>query len=88
MNGSGTDVVRYVVTLPKGLDPTKLTVRATLYYQSIPPFYLNMRFTEAPDGPATRRLYYLASNLNLAGTPIENWKLKVVSTNDQPVVMK
>jgi len=86
MNGSGTDVVRYVVTLPKGLDPQNLSVRATLYYQSIPPFYLNMRFSEVPNGPATRRLYYLTSNLNTAGTPIENWKLKVVSTNDQPVV--
>jgi hypothetical protein len=38
-----------------------------------------MRFDQAPDYPATKRLYYLTSNLKTAGTPIENWKLKIVS---------
>jgi hypothetical protein len=38
-----------------------------------------MRFEEAPDYPATKRLYYLASNLNTAKTPLENWKFKIVS---------
>ena len=39
LNGSGTSVVRYEIPLaqlPKGTDPSKLTVTATLYYQSIP----------------------------------------------------
>ncbi len=79
LNGSGADTVTYEVTLPMGVDPASVTVQATLYYQSIPPFYLNMRFTTAPQGAATKRLYYLASNLATEGTPIERWKLRLVS---------
>jgi len=64
-----------------GIDPRFLTLKATIYHQSIPPYYLKMRFDQAPDYPATKRLYYLASNLKTTGTPIENWKLKIVSTS-------
>ena len=77
-DGSGTSVVTYEVPL-QGRDPATLTLTATIYYQSIPPYYLKMRFDQAPDYPATKRLYYLTSNLNTAGTQIENWKLKIVS---------
>jgi hypothetical protein len=79
-DGSGTSVVTYEVPL-NGLDPRYLTLRATIYHQTIPPYYLKMRFDEAPDYPATRRLYYLTSNLKTSGTPIENWKLKIVSSS-------
>ena len=79
-DGSGTSVVTYDVPLP-GIDPGSVTLTATLYYQSIPPYYLKMRFEQAPDYPATKRLYYLTSNLKTAGTPLENWKFKVVSAN-------
>ena len=34
-------------------------------------------------GPATRRLYYLCSHVNLRGTPIEGWKLKLTSAEAQ-----
>jgi hypothetical protein len=81
-NGSGTSVVSYEVPLA-GIDPASVTLTATLYYQSIPPYYLKMRFEQAPDYPATKRLYYLTSNLNTAGTPFENWKFKIVSTSVQ-----
>jgi mono/diheme cytochrome c family protein len=83
-NGSGTSKVRYQVPLsqlPKGIDPSRLIVRATLYYQSIPPYYLMQRFEQAPNAPGTQRLFYLSSRLNPAGTPIENWKLWIASTN-------
>lgn len=43
---------------------------------------LNQRFSNVPDGPegaSRRRLYYLLSNLNVSGTPIEDWKLELVS---------
>jgi Cytochrome P460 len=80
-DGSGTSLVRYKVALPAGVNPNNLTVRATLYYQSIPPHYLHDRFTEAPDYPATQRLYYLTSNLRTQGTPLENWKVKVVAAS-------
>jgi hypothetical protein len=85
-NGSGTNVVRYEVTLPQGLNPNNLTVKATLYYQSIPPYYLNDRFRQAPNEPATQRLYYLTSNLQTKGTPIENWKLEIVSESQAVTV--
>lgn len=74
LDGSGSDVVEYLIDLPAAL-LANATVEATLYYQSIPPAYLHDRFTIAPNGKGTQRLHYLASNLNLAGTNIENWKL-------------
>ena len=77
-DGSGTNVVRYEVPL-NGLNPANLSVKATLYYQAIPPYYLNDRFRQAPDQPATQRLYYLTSNLQTKGTPIENWKFAITS---------
>jgi len=84
-DGSGTSVVRYEVPLA-GLNPKNLTVKATLYYQSIPPYYLNDRFTQAPNEPATQRLYYLTSNLQTKGTPIENWKLEIASSSESATV--
>jgi mono/diheme cytochrome c family protein len=79
-DGLGTDRVTYRMTLPAGVDAAKCTVQATLYYQATPPYYLDQRFRAAPDGDATRRLYFLASNLELRGTPAEGWKLPIVST--------
>ena len=80
-NGSGTSVVRYSVPVSelRGANPSKIVVKATLYYQSIPPYYLMQRFEQAPTGDGTRRLYYLTSNLKVKGTPIENWKLLIAS---------
>lgn len=88
-DGSGTSVVRYEVPLPigPGLDPSNLTVTATLYYQAIPPYFLNDRFKQAPNGPATKRLYWLTSNLQTQGTAIENWKLRIMSSS-QPVSVR
>ncbi len=78
-DGKGHDRVRYRVELPADVDPTKVSVRASLYYQNIPPYYLSQRFTIGK-GEATRRLYYIASNLNLNGTLMENWKI-LIATN-------
>ena len=86
-DGSGSSVVTYEVPL-NGIDPDSLSVTATIYYQSIPPYYLKMRFDQAPDYLATKRLYYLASNLNTAGTPIENWKFKIISSSAQVTAKK
>ena len=79
-DGSGTSVVRYEIPLSV-LTAKNLSVTATLYYQSIPPYFLRDRFTQAPDGPATQRLYYLTSNLQTKGTPIENWKFQITSAS-------
>jgi len=77
-DGSGTSVVTYEVPL-HGREAKDLLVTATLYYQTIPPYYLKMRFDQAAEYPATKRLYYLTSNLKTSGTPIEGWKLLIVA---------
>jgi len=82
-NGSGTSKVSYVVPfseLPNGVDRSKLIVKASLYYQAIPPYYLMQRFEIAPNAAGTQRLFYLTSRLNPKGTPIENWKLLIASS--------
>lgn len=77
----GSDRVEYRIPLPEGTDARQVTVTATLYSQAIPPYYLKQRFETAPDGPATRRLYYLASRLKTKGTVIEDWKLATDSAS-------
>ena len=82
-DGSGTDEVLYRMALPAGVDASRVRVRATLYYQAIPPYFLRNLFETAPDGPATQRLHHIAHNLNLDGRPIENWKLRIASAESQ-----
>lgn len=79
-DGSGSDTIEYKISLKD--KPKK--VEATLYYQAIPPRFLNDRFKAAPEGPHTQRLYYMVTHLQTAGTPIENWKLKV--TGDSAII--
>jgi hypothetical protein len=80
-SGSGSDLVSYRIDLPEGTDPKRLIVKATLYYQATPPYFLRNLFETAPEGPATQRLHYICSNIDLRGTPIEGWKLPVVSAS-------
>ncbi|MEM9524087.1 MAG: hypothetical protein AAF982_08855, partial [Pseudomonadota bacterium] len=81
---AGKDELTYRIRLPSGINPKSVTVSATLYSQAIPPYYLKQRFETAPNGPATQRLYYLASRLKTEGTLIENWKLKIQGDTAQP----
>ena len=78
LNFAGADQLLYDIKLDQSV-MGPLNVSVTLYNQSIPPYWLNHRFTEAPKGIAIQRLYYLASHLDLKGTAMENWKLKLVS---------
>jgi hypothetical protein len=80
-HGSGSDLVTYQIDVPEGTDPQRLMVKATLYYQAIPPYFLKNLFETAPERPATQRLHYICSNIDLRGTPIEGWKLPVVSAS-------
>lgn len=77
-NHKGSDTITYRITLPDDVNPANVSVRAALYYQSIPPYYLQQRFTTGK-GEATKRLFYLTSNLNLKGTPFEGWKIRIAS---------
>ena len=80
-DGSGTNIVRYEIPLT-AFTSRNVTVTATLYYQSIPPYFLNDRFSQAPTGPATQRLHYLTSNLQTKGTAIENWKFQIATASE------
>jgi hypothetical protein len=70
-DGSGSDTITYRVPVANAA-----RVRATLYYQSIPPYYLQQRFALGK-GTGTRRLAHLTSSLDLTGTPMQDWKLRL-----------
>ncbi len=76
---TGIDHIKYIMSLPAGVDKADIAVKVTMYYQAIPPFYLRQRFQIAPHGEASRRLYFMASRLVTEGTFIEDWKLPLVS---------
>ncbi len=80
----GGDSLVYEIDLAE-LAGTPAAVQATLYYQSIPPFYLQDRFCTSKSAD-TQRLYFLSGHLNLQGTDAESWKLELVSTG--PVAVK
>lgn len=77
--GCGCSVVRYQLPLTGGLT-SAAKVQATLYYQSIPPYYLRQRAEDA-SGPDTARLVKFTNELDVNKyTEISNWKLKVTSS--------
>jgi hypothetical protein len=79
-NGNGRSVVRYQVALPAGTALADVSVSARLWYQAIPPYYLNQRFEQVPDGEATRRLYQLVTRLDTSQSPFPNWKLLIAES--------
>ncbi len=74
----GGDSLVYEIDLAD-VKGTPASVQATLFYQAIPPFYLQDRFCTSKSVD-TQRLYFLAGHLNLDGTEAESWKLEIVST--------
>jgi len=83
--GCGCSVVRYQLPLTGELT-NAAQVQATLYYQSIPPYYLRQRAQDA-SGPDTARLVKFTNELDVNKyTEISNWKLKIASSG--PVDIK
>jgi len=76
-NGSGSNTVRYDVSLGAKVDNAAY-VRATLYYQTIPPYYLRQRSQDA-HGPDTQRLVDFVAGLKVEGTPVESWRLPIAT---------
>jgi hypothetical protein len=74
---TGADRIIYRIPLDERTR-TAVSVRVTLNYQAIPPSYLRDRFTIGK-GVETQRLAYLTSHLNVEKTPIDGWKLVIVS---------
>jgi hypothetical protein len=78
-DGSGTTVVRYEIPIDRRT-ARAASVRATLYYQSIPPYYLHDRATDAR-GTDTNRLIRFTHGLKTDNTPVENWKLQIATAD-------
>ena len=74
---TGADRIIYRIPL-NARTRTAVSVRVTLNYQAIPPYYLKDRFTIGK-GAETQRLAFLTSHLNVEKTPIDDWKLPIVS---------
>ena len=75
----GGDSVLYRVPLAE-LGGRAANVKATLYYQATPPYYLQDRFCTAK-GPDTERLFFLGGHLNLESTEAAAWSFEVVATS-------
>jgi hypothetical protein len=82
VSGGGDSLV-YKVDLST-IQGTPDTVRARLYYQATPPFYLQDRFCTAK-GADRDRLYFLSGHLNLDGTEAEGWKLAIADSGAAPI---
>ena len=76
-SGAGTSTVEYEVKVSPGVDANRFMVRATLQYQSTPPYYYADRFQTT--SAAATRLKYLKGNLELGGTGFQGWKLAIGS---------
>jgi hypothetical protein len=74
-DGSGSSVVRYLVPITARTVVAQ-RMQATLYYQTVPPYYQLQRASDAT-GVDTERLVRFVSKLNVADTPVENWVLKI-----------
>ncbi len=81
----GGDALTYAVPLADLLGVQPASVRVTLYYQAMPPFYLQDRFCSTPTRPDTARLFFVAGHTNLDNTRAAGWKLQVVSSGAVPV---
>jgi hypothetical protein len=93
---TGAHKIEYRIPLDAATLSRAAEVQVTLYYQSIPPFYLQQRFRDASQGPAEnddiRRLYYITSHLNVDAATSEKgdavlkgWKLQLAPTATQKV---
>jgi hypothetical protein len=80
-DGKGRAVVTYRIVPRTAVDPTRLRVRATLYYQAWEPYFKRLRVTGS--GPAARRLSFLLdpAHLQLDKTPLADWKLEIDSVS-------
>lgn len=82
---AGGDSLQYYI--PHELIPRAASVKAALYYQSIPPSYLLDRFrllSDAPPGtryPETERLLYMVLHLDVEALQVAgtDWRPQIAS---------
>jgi hypothetical protein len=78
-NACGCNVLSYEIPLDQ-IPGTPAAVQATVFYQSIPPYYLRQRSQEGA-GPDTARLIKFANELNVDNYPeIASWKLAIANS--------
>ena len=58
---------------------SRASVKATLYYQATPPFFLQDRFCTSQSAD-TKRLYYMTAKLKLDREPVQDWKFRLVTS--------
>jgi hypothetical protein len=85
-NSSGSNLVRYEIPLSAcrngGCVSAATSVRATLYYQTIPHHYLEQRATDAT-GIDTERLVRFTRDLKVAQTAVDRWVLPIAGDESQ-----
>ena len=74
----GGDTLVYRIPMSQ-LANRPATVKATLYYQATPPYYLQDRFCTS-NSVDTQRLIYMTGQLSLDDTPAQDWKLRLVDS--------
>ena len=74
----GGDTLVYRIPISQ-LANRPTTVKATLYYQATPPYYLQDRFCTS-NSVDTQRLIYMTGQLSLDDTPAQDWKLRLVDS--------
>jgi hypothetical protein len=78
LSGKGQSIVKYEISIPANLQDQPISVKASLYLQTLPPYFLADRYKTAT--PATGRLQYLTNSLGtLKGTDFANWKVLVAT---------
>jgi hypothetical protein len=78
VSGGGDSLVYHLPLSALGTGKAA-AVRATLYYQATPPFFMQDRLCTA-QGADAARLRYISGNINLDNTPGADWKLRVVTS--------
>jgi hypothetical protein len=76
-NGGG-DTLVYQIPMSQ-LAKRPAAVKATLYYQATPPYYLQDRFCTS-NSIDTQRLFYMTGQVSLDNTPAQDWKLRLVDS--------
>lgn len=87
---TGSDVIEFLITLDDETLNKVHDIQVTLYNQSIPPSYLQQRFSDANKGPSDKdeieRLFYITSHLDVDDLVDENgnqalkeWKFFITS---------
>ena len=74
----GGDSLVYQIPMSQ-LTKRPAVVKAALYYQAAPPYYLQDRFCTS-NSADTQRLFYMTGQLSLDNTPAQDWKLRLVDS--------